>query len=51
MTPVDKASEKQKQENEREEDLRTEWVEDDIHSNNRAPRLEELDEDPTAVGE
>ncbi len=51
MTPVDKASEKQKQENEREEDLRREWVKEDIKGDNRKPNLEELDEDPTAVGE
>ncbi len=51
MSPVDKASEKQKKENEREEDLRHEWVEDDIKSEKRKPNIEEIDEDPTAMGE
>jgi hypothetical protein len=51
MTPVDKATQKQKDENEREVDLRRDWEKDDIESNNRAPHLEELDEDPNAVGE
>ena len=51
MTPVDKASEKQKQESEREEDLRREWVEEDIKDEKRKPTLEEADEDPTAMGE
>ena len=48
MTPVDKASEKQKEANEKEEDLRHEWVEEDIQDENRKPNLEELDEDPEA---
>jgi len=51
MTPVDKASEKEKEKNDHEEDLRHEWVEEDIQGEHRKPSLEELDEDPTAMGE
>jgi hypothetical protein len=51
MTPVDKASEKEKEAVEKEEDLRHEWVREDIRNENRQPHLEELDEDPSAMGE
>jgi hypothetical protein len=45
MTPVDKASEKQKEYVEKEEDLRHEWVEEDIKAESRKPNLEETEED------
>jgi hypothetical protein len=45
MTPVDKASEKEKESVEKEEDLRVEWVEEDIKSESRKPNLEEIEED------
>jgi hypothetical protein len=45
MTPVDKASEKQKESAEKEEDLRHEWVEEDITEASRKPNLEEIEED------
>jgi hypothetical protein len=45
MTPVDKASEKQKESAEKEEDLRHEWVEEDINAESRKPNLEEVEED------
>jgi len=49
MTPVDKASEKQKEAVEKEEDLRNEWVEEDIKNSNRKPDLEETEEDTSIL--
>ena len=49
MTPVDKASEKQKEASEKEEDLRTEWVEEDIQNSGRKPDLEEIEEDTSIL--
>jgi hypothetical protein len=49
MTPVDKASEKQKEAAEKEEDLRNEWVEEDITNSNRKPDLEETEEDTSIL--
>jgi hypothetical protein len=49
MTPVDKATEKQKESVEKEEDLRHEWVEDDIKSEGRKPDLEEIEEDDSIL--
>lgn len=51
MTPVDKASEKEKESVEKEEDLRHEWVEEDIRSEGRKPSLEETEEDTSAIDE
>lgn len=45
MTPVDRASVEEKEEVEKEEDLRHEWLEEDIRSEGRKPNLEELEED------
>jgi hypothetical protein len=49
MTPVDKASEKQKEAADKEEDLRNEWVEEDIENSNRKPDLEETEEDTSIL--
>jgi len=49
MTPVDKASEKQKEAADKEEDLRNEWVEEDIKNSNRKPDLEETEEDTSIL--
>jgi hypothetical protein len=49
MTPVDKATEKQKEAVEKEEDLRHEWVEEDIKSEGRKPDLEEIEEDESIL--
>ena len=49
MTPVDKASGKQKEAAEKEEDLRNEWVEEDIKNSNRKPDLEETEEDTSIL--
>jgi len=45
MTPVDKATLEEKEEVERQEDLRREWLEDDIQTEGRKPNLEEIEED------
>jgi len=45
MTPVDKATPQEKENVEKEEDLRHEWVEDDLQSNARKPNLQEIEED------
>jgi hypothetical protein len=49
MTPVNKASEKQKEAAEKEEDLRQEWVDEDIKSEGRKPDLEEIEEDTSIL--
>jgi hypothetical protein len=49
MTPVDKVSEKEKETVEKEEDLRHEWVEEDIKSEGRKPDLEEIEEDDSVL--
>ena len=49
MTPADKASEKQKEAVEKEEDLRHEWVEDDIEEEGRKPDLQEIEEDSSIL--
>lgn len=49
MTPVDKASEKQKEAAEKEEDLRREWEDEDIKTSNRKPDLAEIEEDPSIL--
>jgi hypothetical protein len=49
MSPVDKASEKEKESTEKEEDLRREWVEEDITSEGRKPDLEEIEEDTSVL--
>ena len=45
MTPVDKATPQEKEETEKEEDLRHEWVEEDLQSDARKPNLQEIEED------
>ena len=45
MTPVDKATLEEKEEIERLEDLRHEWLEEDIVAEGRKPNLEEIEED------
>jgi hypothetical protein len=49
MTPVDKASEKEKQSADREEDLRNEWVDEDVKSEGRKPDLEEIENDTSIL--
>lgn len=49
MTPVDKASEKEKESVEKEEDLRREWIDEDIKSEGRKPDLEEIEEDTSVL--
>ena len=45
MTPVDKATLEEKELTEKQEDLRHEWVEEDIEDEKRKPNLEEIEED------
>ena len=45
MTPVDRATEEEKEEVEKEEDLRHDWIEEDIQTERRKPNLQELEED------
>jgi hypothetical protein len=49
MTPVDKASEKEKESADKEEDLRQEWVEEDIQGEGRKPDLQEIEEDTSIL--
>ncbi len=49
MPPVDKATEKEKETAEKEDDLRQEWVEEDIASEGRKPDLEETEEDTSIL--
>jgi hypothetical protein len=49
MKPVDKASEKEKESVEKEEDPRREWVEEDIEVEGRKPDLEEIEEDDSVL--
>ena len=49
MTPADKASREEKDAVEKEEDLRHEWVEEDIESEGRKPDLEEIEEDSSTL--
>jgi hypothetical protein len=49
MTPADKASKKQKEVVEKEEDLRNEWVEEDIEEEGRKPDLQEIEEDSSIL--
>jgi hypothetical protein len=49
MTPADKATEKDKETVEKEEDLRHEWVEEDIEAEGRKPDLQETEEDSSIL--
>ena len=49
MAPSDKASQKQKEDVEKEEDLRHEWVEEDIEEEGRKPDLQETEEDSSIL--
>lgn len=49
MTPVDKASEKEKEAVEETADLRNEWVADDIKDEGRKPDLAETEKDTSIV--
>jgi hypothetical protein len=49
MSPVDKASRKQKDANESEEDPRIEWEKEDQELEGRKPDLEEIEEDRTGL--
>lgn len=49
MAPTDKASEKEKESTEKEEDLRYEWVEEDIEADRRKPDLQEIEEDSSLL--
>lgn len=49
MTPADKATPKEKETAEKEDDLRHEWVEEDIESEGRKPDLQEIEEDSSVL--
>jgi hypothetical protein len=49
MTPADRATEKEKEAIEKEEDLRNEWVEEDIKEEGRKPDLQEIEEDSSIL--
>jgi hypothetical protein len=49
MIPVDKATEKEKESLEKQEDLRHEWVQEDIQDEGRKPDLEEVEEDESIL--
>jgi hypothetical protein len=49
MTPADKASEKKKENAEVEDDLRHEWVEEDIELEDRKPGLQETEDDTSIL--
>jgi hypothetical protein len=49
MTPVDKASEKEKESAEKEDDLRNEWLAEEIKEQGRKPDLEEIEEDSSIL--
>jgi hypothetical protein len=49
MTPVDKATEREKESAENEADLRREWVEEDVTAEGRKPDLEEIEEDTSIL--
>jgi len=49
MIPVDKATEKEKEALEKQEDLRHEWVQEDIKDEGRKPDLEEVEEDESIL--
>jgi hypothetical protein len=49
MTPADKATEKEKEAVEKEEDLRNDWVEEDIREEGRKPDLQEIEEDSSIL--
>jgi hypothetical protein len=49
MTPVDKTPEKEKESVEKQEDLRHEWVEEDVKEEGRKPNLEEIEEDESIL--
>lgn len=49
MTPADKASEREKEVAEREDDLRYDWTEEDISAEGRKPNLEEIEEDTSIL--
>ena len=45
MTPADKATKTEKETVEKEEDLRNEWVKENIKEEGRKPELQEIEED------
>lgn len=49
MTPVDKASEQEKESSEEETDLRQDWEAQDIEDARRKPNLEEIEKDPSSL--
>jgi len=49
MTPVDKTPEKEKETADVEDDLRHEWVQEDIQLEDRKPNLEEIEEDTSEL--
>jgi hypothetical protein len=49
MSPVDKASEKEKESAEEKADLRHEWAEEDIKDEGRKPDLEEIEQDESIL--
>ncbi len=49
MTPADKATEKQKEQAELEDDPRHEWIDEDIELEDRKPDLQEIEEDTSIL--
>ena len=49
MTPVDKTPKKEKETADVEDDLRHEWVQEDIQLEDRKPNLEEIEEDSSEL--
>jgi hypothetical protein len=49
MSPADKASEQEKEDVEKKDDLRNEWVEEDIEVEGRKPDLQETEEDTSIL--
>ena len=49
MSPVDKTPEKEKEAAEVQDDLRYEWMKEDIVIEDRKPNLEEIEEDTSEL--
>lgn len=49
MSPTDKATEKEKEDAEKEDDLRYQWLTEDIEAEGRKPDLQETEEDSSAL--
>ena len=49
MTPVDKTPENEKEDVEEKDDLRNDWVREDIDLEDRKPDLQEIEEDTSEL--